>query len=436
MNKKKIAILGGGVSGITLAKELSKCSSLEVDLIERSSELGGFHRNFQVDDLKYDIGTFTFGYQHNLFKVFPDIVDLYKPIINNFGSVTQKNTLDNFPCTLGGYLRNYGLTNFLITCLEIPVSKFLYRQKNTVPNFVKYYLGASAYEKTGLKNYIERLYQVSDETVNIKFAKKRLSWIEKKASIRRIVTKKLTGKKSRLSMANKPRLVRSPEGFKKIYGTIHNILLNNGVNVKLSCEAKAIRREQQKFEIEFSEESKVYDEVISTIPIPVVSKLIGKPMQKELETMSLLTLFYRFQGDLNYDYNVLHNFTGEGSWKRITTFSKYYGKHEGDDYFSVEITLDKTEAPDVIQQQREFEAHVKSVGLFEGQLKLQDSLLTKNAYPVYLNDNIQRITEAKDKLEQWGLRLVGRQGEFQYVNSSDAVGDAIALAKKLKQDYH
>lgn len=397
--------------------------------------MGGFHRNFQVDGLKYDVGTFTFGYQHNLFKVFPSIVNLYQPIINNFGSITQKKSLDSYPCTLNGYLRNFGLSNFLITCLEIPISKFLYLQKNTVPNFAKYYIGASAYEKTGLKGYIERLYQVPDTTVDIEFAQKRLSWMEKKASMRKIFTKKLTGKKTRLSLANQPRLVRPKEGFKKIYGTIYDSLVANNVNVKLSCQATSIQPQQQKFRIQFSEESKIYDEVISTIPIPVVSRLIGTPMSKELETMSLITLFYRFRGNLNYDYNVLHNFTGVGSWKRITTFSKYYGKHEGDDYFAVEITLDQNTVPNIDQQQQEFEAHMKSLGLFEGELKLQGSLLTKNAYPVYLNKNVQKIKQAKNNLKDCGLRLVGRQGEFHYVNSSDAVGDAISLAKDIKQDY-
>ncbi|WP_026102458.1 FAD/NAD(P)-binding protein [Pleurocapsa sp. PCC 7319] len=57
--------MGGGVTGITLARELSKSPFLEIDLIEKSSALGGFHRNFIIDDLQYDIGTFTFHERHN-----------------------------------------------------------------------------------------------------------------------------------------------------------------------------------------------------------------------------------------------------------------------------------------------------------------------------------------------------------------------------------
>jgi len=291
-----------------------------------------------------------------------------------------------------------------------------------------------------LKKYIERLYQVPDRDINIEFASKRLSFIQSTGSFRKIVAKKLQGKNSFLKKpGSKSVYVRPKAGFEKIYLALQEGLIANGVSVKLNCTAKGIKRiptdKGKKIEIEFAGEKKVYDEIISTIPISTTSNLIGKPLEKEFESKNLLTLFYRFNGDLRHNHNVLHNFTLEGSWKRITTFSKYYGKHEGDDYFAVEITVDKDVEPNISQQQQLFESHVKSLGLFAGELKLQGSLLTRNAYPVYLNDNVDEIIRAKNKLKDWGLRLAGRQGEFDYVSSSDATGNAVKLAKSIKQEY-
>jgi protoporphyrinogen oxidase len=441
MSKKKIAILGGGITGVTMANELAKDPQLEVEVIENSHALGGFHRNIEIDGLNYDIGAFTFHQDHNLFRSFPSIVKLYKSIANNFGSVTDKGSLDSYPCTLNGYTKDNGLLAFLRTCIEIPFSKLYYWRKNTVPAYVKYYIGGNAYRKTGLKNYIERLYKVSDDDIDLQFAHKRLGCIQSTGSLRNIIAKKIEGKADILtSPVLRSALVRPKEGFTKIYSELHQLLLAKGVDVSLNREVKSIKKpikdQKQKFEIEFADSTtKTYDGVVSTIPIPVISRLIGKPLQKKLESITLLTLFYRFKGNLNHDHNVLHNFTSEGAWKKITTFSHYYGKHEGDDYFSVEITLDQDASPDVAQQQQQFEEHVRSLGLFEGELKLRGSKVTPNAYPVYLVDNVDEIIMAKNQLKDWGLFLAGRQGEFDYLNSSDAAGNAVNIANQIKNHY-
>lgn len=440
MKRIKIAILGGGVTGVTLAKELSKSSKFEIDLIEKSSSLGGFHRNFEVGGLKYDIGAFTFNQGHNLFKSFPGIIDLYQPTKNNFGSIVGKNSLDSYPCTLKGYIKHNGLKSFILTCLEVPFSKLIYWRRNNIPSFVQYYIGKNAYHKTGLKNYIERLYQVSDQDIDIQFATKRLSCIKNTGSLRKILKKRLKGKKDFLAPSVlKSVYVRPKEGFSKIYDTLHQRLINNGVCIKLNSQIKSIRKitseAKAQFEVELLEETKVYDEVVSTIPIPVVSELIGQPLKRKFDSISLLTLFYRFNGDTKHNHNVLHNFTLEGAWKKITTFSQYYGKHEGDDYFSVEITMDPDIEPDIAKQQQQFEAHVTSLGLYQGEFKLQSSLVTKNAYPVYLRENVDEVLRVKHELKAWGLYLAGRQGEFDYLNSSDASANAVKIAKLIKQNY-
>ena len=440
MNKIKIAILGGGVTGVTLARELAKSSSFEIDLIEKAPSLGGFHRNFEVGDLKYDIGAFTFHEGHNLFKAFPGIGDLYQPIDNNFGSVVGKNHLDSYPCSLKGYIKHHGLGNAIATCWEMPFSKLLYRRRDNIPSFVQYYIGKRAYHKTGLKNYIERLYQVVDKDIDIQFANKRLSCIKNTGSLRKMLQKRLKGQKNFLEPSvMKSVYVRPKEGFSKVYSSLHERLAVNGVLVKLNSQLTSIRKittgTKPQFEIEMQGEKNVYDEVISTIPIPVVSQLIGQPLKRGFDSISLLTLFYRFNGDTKHNFNVLHNFTLDGAWKKITTFSQYYGKHEGDDYFSVEITLDQNTKPDVTQLQKQFEAHVQSLGLYVGEFKLQGSLVTKNAYPVYLRENVDEVLRVKNHLKSWGLRLAGRQGEFDYLNSSDASANAVKIAKSIKQNY-
>ncbi len=55
---------------------------------------------------------------------------------------------------------------------------------------------ALLFQKTGLKNDIERLYQVSDQEIDIQFANKRLACIANVGSLRNIVQRKFQGKKN------------------------------------------------------------------------------------------------------------------------------------------------------------------------------------------------------------------------------------------------
>src|SRR5260221_14211723 len=53
---KKIAVLGGGVSGVIAAKHLADKKTANVHVIEKSRQLGGLHRGIRLDGLVFDIG--------------------------------------------------------------------------------------------------------------------------------------------------------------------------------------------------------------------------------------------------------------------------------------------------------------------------------------------------------------------------------------------
>ena len=98
--KTKIAILGGGVAGIMLARKLAERGLFEIDLIEKESRLGGLHHSVEIDGLHYDIGTFVFREKHPIFKLFPNILSLYVKVDNNPLSITPSGSLDAYPLTI------------------------------------------------------------------------------------------------------------------------------------------------------------------------------------------------------------------------------------------------------------------------------------------------------------------------------------------------
>ena len=53
--KKKIAIVGAGITGIVIAKILSS-KNFKIDLFEKNSQIGGVMRDYEVENNSFFIG--------------------------------------------------------------------------------------------------------------------------------------------------------------------------------------------------------------------------------------------------------------------------------------------------------------------------------------------------------------------------------------------
>ena len=68
MQNKKIAIIGAGISGLTVAKELSKLN--EVTIFDKSRGVGGRMATKRIDDYHFDHGAQFFTAKSQEFKEF------------------------------------------------------------------------------------------------------------------------------------------------------------------------------------------------------------------------------------------------------------------------------------------------------------------------------------------------------------------------------
>lgn len=434
IQQPRIAILGGGVTGCVLAGELAGSGRFEVSLIERAPRLGGLHRSVGIDGLHYDIGTFVFHPGHAVFGTFPGLAGLFVEASSRFRSLTASGRVDGYPMTLRGYVRDHGIAHLGYALGDLLCCKVRHRRRDTVPGYAKYYLGSTIYRESGLKAYIERLYSMPDTEVDPIFATKRLGLIGRWCSLRRIAGSVLRGRRTVLrgTPALTPTdLVRPPDGFDGIYRAIGDEVAARGARVRTGCDVRSVRRVGDGFELDVDGVAERFDRVVSTIPVPTMARLAGIPMRHEFEYVKMVSLFYRFRGAAVADATVLHNFTPAGTWKRITFFSQYYGRCDGDDYFTVEVPVSERDDEDPDRHRAAFESHARRLGLFPGDPRLQGYLVTRHAYPVYRRDSLDLIQEEKEKLTRWGLLLAGRQGEFDYISSSDAAGNARRVASEL-----
>jgi hypothetical protein len=132
-----------------------------------------------------------------------------------------------------------------------------------------------------------------------------------------------------------------------------------------------------------------------------------------LPTVTLVSLFYSFAGDRGYAESILYNFSHQGAWKRLTTYSDFYGRTEAREFFAVKVIGDQVESP-VERAAEDFRTQTAQNRLFVGDLRLEGSLVLTQAYPIYTDGAGDRADRAIANLREFGLESFGRQGGFQF----------------------
>jgi hypothetical protein len=149
------------------------------------------------------------------------------------------------------------------------------------------------------------------------------------------------------------------------------------------------------------------------LPLTHIQKLCGMAGNDGLTTVTLISLFYSFSGDRGFKDCVLYNFSHEGSWKRLTVYSDFYGRAGGREFFAVEVNADHV-AGSVEAADKDFRRHVAANGLFAGDLRLEGSHIVSNAYPIYTDNAEEKAANVIASLRELGIESFGRQGGFDY----------------------
>src|SRR3546814_8335451 len=97
-----------------------------------------------------------------------------------------------------------------------------------------------------------------------------------------------------------------------MYSIMENALVAEGVDVRTGATVRGIEVDGGGFLVSTDRGTERFDVVVSTIPVPVTAKLIGVAIRQRFETVSLLTLFYSFDGNPGFDAAVMSNFSQIG----------------------------------------------------------------------------------------------------------------------------
>jgi hypothetical protein len=92
-------------------------------------------------------------------------------------------------------------------------------------------------------------------------------------------------------------------------------------------------------------------------------------------------------------------------------YSDFHGQENGREYFTVEVIGNHVDfSTEVVEQN--FRRHVHTNHLFDGNLRLEGSIVFANAYPIYSEGSHERAAQAIIALKAAGIGSFGRQGGF------------------------
>mgnify|MGYP001575596309 FL=1 len=258
----KIAILGGGITGLTSAYYLAK-DGHRVTIMEKESALGGLASGFKSKDWNWYLERAY----HHLFASDHDILNFAKEI--GFNKIYFKKSTTSSLFLIDNKLFSYPLDT-PIDLLKFPLLKLIDKLRaGFVIAFLKLSPYLPFYRKITSEEFLKKSMGIKvwntlwQQLFRGKFGK--YAGIISSSFIWARIKKRTKG------------LGYVEGGFQTFIDYIKNKLKTLGVNVLTSYEITNIEKRGDKFEVN----GKIYDKIISTLPTPILVKLTSNIFSKK-----------------------------------------------------------------------------------------------------------------------------------------------------------
>jgi protoporphyrinogen oxidase len=428
--RKRVGILGGGVSGIALAAQLDE----NVDILEKSSRIGGLCGTIVEDGFTFDAAGphIMFSKNKEVLNLMIEVLDgnvhqnkrenriYYKgalvkyPFENDLASLPKQ---DNFECILG-YLQNPQAD-------ETPTSLAQWSYKT---------FGAGISEKYFIP-YNAKIWNYDPEQIGLEF----VSRIPKPPM--EDVLKSAIGISTEGYLHQLYYSYPTVGGFEAI---VHGFEKRVRGTIETSWPVGSVRRDGTEWVVRSeSGEERRYETLVNTIPIHELLKIWeDAPAEThewaaKLRYNSLVNVLIGSSTDPGHNYTALYVPDPEIAFHRLS-FPKAFGERcvpPGGSSIMAEIT---TNAGDGIWEMSDEALLEQVIGDVE-RIGFVDpkSIVYKRVarflygYPVYDLEYRSNVTAMRESVARTGLHLLGRFAQFDYINSDVCVERALALAEQL-----
>jgi protoporphyrinogen oxidase len=463
---KRIAILGGGITGLSAALFLSN-KNYDIHIFEQKDRIGGLVGGKIINGNIYEYGPHFFHTTNQ--EILSEIKNIVGTDLIEFKRTVLIKFMDQYftyPLSVLEVLKKLPIKILLPAIFSLignNLKRMILRKKpqNSETLLMGYY-GEILYDLF-FKRYIKAVWGVDPDKFSVEFAKQRIT----SATLSSILSKLISPVRAKFSIKNKSTknyienvdgiLYTTKKGYRGIVEKILGVIENNGVNIHLNSRVAGLNLAGKSvkeilIEPKFNNSKTLnkgksvkrieFDGVINTLPINELISMInpGVPenVYKSAEFLEFRALV--FVGVLVNKPKVLpvsFMYFRQHSFNRIYD-SSYFGHDTVDLNTTILVAEISCGVGDRFWNDEDYcKKMVTNDLIMEKLVNLEDILEInvykyKFGYPIYkfgYETNLQIILDYINSLKN--IETAGRQGLFQYINGHVAIQMGIEAAKKL-----
>ncbi len=435
MNSKTLTILGGGLSGISLAYFLQDKGKYDhIDIIEKDDDIAGLCRSIRKDGYLYDIGP------HILFSKDKEMLELMLSVLEAKNDLKRSNQI-----IYKGRWVQYPFENDLSKLpeddLNYCVSMFKanpYREyipENMLQFFLKTF--GEGITNTYLRPYNEKIWKYDPAFMDTQMVE-------------------------RIPQPTDEDIMRSASG-ETVDGYVHQLYfhfpktggteavvkgfankLSDKCSIHLNEAVTKVRKlENGYFEVTTSAGKYTSEDVISTIPIQEMAGAYEKLPEDvkncvdDLKYNSIIIAFVKTKEDLSGDNFAFMNPEKDIIFHRISKMDFLGDAYKSDSAtYMVEVTYRKGDYTDSLSDdelKRRIADGITRIGFAKAVNDVSFINITRHqyAYVIYDLKHKKNMTVVRDYFQKEGIHLNGRFGNFEYWNMDKVLREAKNMAENM-----
>jgi protoporphyrinogen oxidase len=430
-----IGILGGGLSALVLASRLK-----DAEVLEAEARPGGLCRSLTTDGYTFD----PHG-SHILFSRNPEAMRFYEDLLGDNVCRRRRNTKVYYKGRYVKYPFENGLADLPlednVACLTGYIEACIARASGASPpprNFREwmYYRFGKGITEAYLLPYNEKIWKTPAEHMALDWVDGRVPDPPLEDVVRSSLGIPTEG------YAHQLHFLYPREGGVE---SLVRGLLPKVSKVRTGFRVAAIRRRHGTWVVGDGREEREYDRIVSTIPIPeLVRALPDAPADVRaagdaLVHRSLVTVMLGVDGPHLNDFSWVYFPTPQDGWFNRISFPSNFSDRvapEGASSAVAEITCDAGDgiwsSPDDALVEHVV-AHADRMGILRrSEVRVSRVARTRYAYVVFDLDHRRNLDRVRAYANQIGLELLGRFGQFEYINTDQVILRGLALAQRLE----
>ena len=430
--KNKAIILGAGPAGLVTAWKLLE-ANWDVTIIEKNNISGGLCRSWKWNDFILDTGPHIFHTPEKLLKKFwkKNFGDLL--IEGKFSCKNVKGK--NFDKYYDYPLSNEALEKFDKN-LKLKIKKELskcnkkdqrYRARN-YKEYIDSFVG-STLRKMFFEKYPKKIWGVDTKNMTPDWAPNRIKFRNKI-----------------LPFYHEQYAAVGKYGTGCIYDKISSIIKKKGGKFKFNETVKNFKFNDKKIDEIITSKKKYQikknEIIISTLPISITSKFLGKKNNLKFRGVCSVYLFYKKNEILPKNHHWLYFDSDRLLFNRITENKKMskYVAPKNKSFLTAEITYSLGDKFSKMKPQaimKKVKDQVGMTGIVDNKYLIGTSINYEPfVYPVQFSDYKSEVARIKSYVESFdNLFSVGAGGEFNYADSQILFHKSFDLVNSLINRY-